>query len=134
DGTLIAFDRGIGPAADLRSVIIVVRVSDGAEVARIPCAVPGGAVCQDAEPTWSPDGKQIAFTRYSYVKPSPSPSASPTPPLAPSPSDSGGPIISAPKPGDAPRPGGGDVNVALRVPDGAAPPAKAAPPAQAAPP
>jgi Tol biopolymer transport system component len=121
DGTLIAYEHAIDPPTELRSEIVVVRVADGAKVATLPCAVPG-AVCGDGEPAWSPDGKQIAFTRYSYVKPSPSPS--------PSPSQSG-PVISAPKPGDAPRTEGGDATVALRVPDNPAP-AKAAPPAEAA--
>ncbi|MFI7426475.1 VWA domain-containing protein [Micromonospora sp. NPDC049836] len=64
-GDAIAFSRQ--PAdSDEPSRILVVAVADARLLAEVP--MPGYLRGSDAEPAWSPDGRQLAFARYATTR------------------------------------------------------------------
>ncbi|MGW7465489.1 CARDB domain-containing protein [Streptomyces xantholiticus] len=78
DGTRLAFARSAPPDPDVpdpAAEIVVVDISRGPQDGRLLHVVPGrtrpGYVCysDDRDPTWSPDGGKLAFSRWSYCRP-----------------------------------------------------------------
>ena len=50
--------------------IRVVSAADGADRTTLECSASEMSYCNDGEPAWSPNGKQLAFTRATYSYPS----------------------------------------------------------------
>ncbi|MER6615383.1 CARDB domain-containing protein [Streptomyces xantholiticus] len=78
DGTRLAFARSAPPDPDVpdpAAEIVVVDISRGPQDGRLLHVVPErtrpGYVCysDDRDPTWSPDGTKLAFSRWSYCEP-----------------------------------------------------------------